>query len=184
MYSGQSWKRLNRKTIYDSKFMKVWEDVVELPTGHVMDDYSVAYLPDGVLVVATDENDNVLVLEEYKYASDETFLTFVAGGMDEGETAIDVAKRELLEETGYTTDDFEVVSTLDVYPSKIIHKSTTVRARNIRKVATPQHEDSEAISNIRLISMDELKQHFDAGEFKTTYLIAAIAATLPQILSK
>lgn len=164
--------------------MTLWEDTVKLPNGHTMDDFSVAYLPEGVLTLATDEHNNVLVVEEYKYAIDDTILTFIAGGMAKGESPLEVAKRELLEETGYTSDDFEVISSLDVYPSKLVHKSTTVRARNIRKIAEPQHEASETISNIRLISMDELKQRYHAGEFKTTYLVAAIATAFPEILRK
>lgn len=184
MSSDESWERLDRRTVYDTKFMTLWEDKVKLPNGHVMDDFSVAYLPEGVLTLATDEHNSVLVLEEYKYATDETYLTFIAGGMAKDESAIDVAKRELLEETGYTTDDFEVISILDVYPSKLVHRSTTVRARNIKKVAEPKHEPGEVISNIRLISMDELKQRYHAGEFKTTYLVAAIATTFPEIISK
>ncbi|MDB5165258.1 MAG: hydrolase [Candidatus Saccharibacteria bacterium] len=177
-----SWKRLNRKTLYDSRFMKMYEDTVELPSGHLMDDYSVVDLPDGVLVVATDEENNVLVIDEYKYAADDTFLTFVAGGIDGSESVLEAARRELVEETGYDTDDLELLAQLDVYPSKVIHKSSIVRARNIRKVTTTNHEASEGIGNIRLISPAELKSSLKGGKIKTTYMLAAIALAFPEIL--
>ena len=177
------WKRLDRKTVYDSKFMKLYEDVVELPSGHTLDDYSVVDLAEGVLVVATDEENNVLVIDEYKYAANDTFLTFVAGGIDGTETALEAAKRELIEESGYDTDELELVARLDVYPSKIIHKSNIVRARNIRKVTTAAHEASEDIGNIRLISPAELKANIADGSINTTYMLAAIALAFPEILT-
>jgi len=181
-YEG-GWRRLNRKTLYSSSFMKVYEDTVELPSGHILDDYSVVDLAEGVLVVATDEENNVLVIDEYKYAANDTFLTFVAGGIDGTETALEAAKRELTEESGYDTDELELIGRLDVYPSKIIHKSNIVRARNIRKATTTAHEASEDIGNIRLISPAELRANIADGSINTTYMLAAIALAFPEILA-
>lgn len=162
--------------------MKVYEDTVELPSGHIMDDYSVVDLPDGVLVVATDEHENVLVMDEYKYAVNDVLMTFVAGGIDGSESVLEAARRELIEETGYDTEELELLAKLDVYPSKITHQSNIVRARNIRKTTKANHEASEDIKNIRLIPLSELRTGLKEGDIKTTYMLAAIGLAFPEVL--
>lgn len=75
-----SWRRLSRKSIYETAHLSLYEDTVEILDGHKIDDYSVVALPDGVCVVATDEEENIITFHEYKYAADKTLLTFPAGG--------------------------------------------------------------------------------------------------------
>lgn len=176
------WKRLNRKAIYDTKYLKLYEDTVEFPDGTVADDYSVATVPDGVVVVATDETGALITLGEYKYAIDKTVLNFPAGSFEPGEEAIDVARRELREEAGYESDEIELVNTLySDYPSKLTHRVFIVRAKNAHKVMDPEHEPSETIGQVRLITSD--MQEY-GGEFDTTYTVSALALTLPDFLKK
>ena len=80
MDESKSWKLIERKTVYDTKFMSLHEDVIELPNGKTIDDYSVVEFHDVVIIVATDENGNLVTMREYKYAVDETMTVLPAGG--------------------------------------------------------------------------------------------------------
>ena len=175
-----SWKRLERKEIYISPYMRVWEDTVELPSGKIIDDFSGVDLPDGVLVVATDADDNMILLEEYKYAIDDTILTFPAGGIDDNETPLEAAARELLEETGYVSTELETLVKEYPYPSKINQANYIVRAKNAKKVTTNSHEDTETISNVQLIPITELPKLRAAARFNTSYMIAAVGLAFPE----
>ncbi len=177
------WKRLNRETLLDSPYMKVWQDTIKLPSGRIVDDYSVAALPNGVIVVATDENDNLIMFDEYKYAVDATVLTFPAGGIDEHESPMVAAARELLEETGYESNDLELLAELYVYPSKIKHTNYIVRAKNAKQVANADYEDTETISETQLIPTTQLREMRKSGKFNTTYLLAALALAFPESFS-
>jgi ADP-ribose pyrophosphatase len=162
--------------------MQVWEDTVRLPSGDVIDDFSVVDLPDGVLVVATDTQDRMILFEEYKYAVNDTVLTFPAGGIDEGETAVEAAARELLEETGYESSDIELLSKLYPYPSKLDHSNYIVRVKNATKVSDHNHSaiEAEVIGDIQLIPLAQLRELRLAGRFNTTYNFAAIAIAFPE----
>src|SRR5215471_15139648 len=127
MSNEEHWQRLDRKTVYDSKFLKIYEDKVRLANGTKIDDYTVVEKPNVVMVVATDTNGDIIVLREYKYAADETMLTLPAGHKKNDEEPIAAARRELLEETGFGGGTFEVVGILRDYPTKDLHTVHVVR---------------------------------------------------------
>lgn len=181
-----SWKQLERRTAYDSPYMTVWEDTVELPNGQVIDDFSGVDLPDGVLVVATDDEDNLLLFDEYKYAVNDTVLTFPAGGIDGDESPEQAALRELKEETGYEASEAMVLTHLYPYPSKIAHTNYVVRVTNASKVAELDHSTTEAdsIGSLQRIPLNELPHLLAEGKFNTSYMVAALALAFPGHFSK
>ena len=91
-----AWKRLARKTVYETKFIGVYEDMVELENGRVFDDYSTIEFSDSVVIVATDLEGRLIAIREYKYAVDKVMLGLPAGGIEQGHNAIYTARKELL----------------------------------------------------------------------------------------
>lgn len=178
------WTQSRRRTIYTSPYMEMYLDDVELPTGEVIHDYSLASLGDGVVVVATDEHNKLITFREYKYAANKFLLGFPGGGIDGSESPVEAAARELLEETGYSSSEFEYIAALEVYPSKIIHTSHVVRARDARRVAQPAHEQSESISEVQLVDLKDIAELQRRGELNATYLLSALALTLPEYLAR
>lgn len=176
------WKKLKRRTILSTPFIDVWEDTVQLPNGHVIEDYSLVNLGDGVLIVATDEEDNLITFREYKYAANDILLGFPGGGVNADETPIQAAARELLEETGYESIELEYVAPLHVYPSKIVHMNHIVRAKNARRIAKPEHEVTESIGEIELVPLSDIARLQKEGVLNATYLLAALALTMPEYL--
>lgn len=168
------WKQLKRKTIFDSKFMKVYEDAIELPNGKIIDDYSLVKKPDIIMIVATDEQNRLIVLEEYKYGADEILLTLPAGHINEKESPIEAAMRELTEETGYGVGQYKIIGKLYEYPTKDLHTVTVVRALQVCKIKGVQHEDTENIA-YKLITTEELKKLVSNGEFRITSSLASLA---------
>ena len=174
-----SWKRLARKTLVDTPFIKVHEDTVELPNGKVFDDYSVVKLGNPVIVIAVDEQQRVLFQHEYRYAHDKILTSVPAGMIDEGETPLQAAERELLEETGYTAESFDYIGELYEYPTKLEHSTYMVRANNIRKVAEPKLEDTEFIDSLELTPIGEIQDRISNNEIKTSVIISALYMSLP-----
>lgn len=168
-----NWKLINRKVGYDSRFVTVYEDEVELPNGTKIPDYTVVKKPDFTMIVATDPQGKVVLIREYKYAIDQEVWTLPAGHIEKEEAILENASKELREETGYTAENFEEVGIMHDYPSKDCHKMHVIRATNITKGETA-HEDTESISAIQLFSPDEIKEMISRGEFKASAVIAAL----------
>lgn len=174
-----NWERLKRLVLVDKPFMKVYQDTVKLPDNTVIDDYTVVSLPSGVIVVATDTEGKLLAQYEYKYAVNKTILNLPSGGIEDGFSVLETAKKELLEETGYDSTEFEFVSTLYEYPSKADHLVYIVRARNAKKITNAQHEQTESIGEVMLLTPETRRA---SGVFNTTYAVSALALTLPEYL--
>ncbi len=159
----------------------MWVDDIELSDGSTID-YSGATLPDGVMVVATNPEGKLLVFDEYKYAVNQTMLLIPAGGKDEGEDAVAAAKRELIEETGYSSDELEFVANHMPDPSQILQTSAVVRARNIRNVANHDHEDTEEISNMRFVTPKEFQDLITRDRTQLASVVAAVAVAAPEFI--
>jgi ADP-ribose pyrophosphatase len=181
MKQHTSWKRLARTTIYSTPHLRVHEDTVQLPGGVIINDYSVVEMNDVVMCVTTDEQGNVLVLEEYRYAIDETMLNLPAGTFQRGaEDIVVAAQRELLEETGYSSDDISIVGELHDFPTKATHVVHVLRVRNARKTAEQNLEDTEDL-RLTLMRPEELKKLIFENQVKTTSVLSAVVLAMPEL---
>lgn len=176
MTNNIHWQRLDRKTVYSSKFLKVYEDRVQLGDGKVIDHYTVVEKPSIVMVVATDVDNKLIILSEYKYAANDTFLTLPAGHKKHDESPIDTAKRELLEETGYGDGTFEEAAILRDYPTKDLHKVYVVRATGLSRVSNNDHEETEIITH-DLVSVEKLQQQIKNQKWQSSSAIAALSVS-------
>ena len=168
------WKQISRSVRYETPFMTLYEDVVELPSGHIIDDFSVVSFKDGVVIVATDENQKLIAIDEYKYAVGEVLRVLPAGGMEKGQSPEETALRELREETGYVGDVAEIIEVYYEYPSKLPHKTYVARIKNARKLESGEHEATETISEPVLL--DFAKESI--RRFHTSVNVAALYRAL------
>jgi 8-oxo-dGTP pyrophosphatase MutT (NUDIX family) len=94
------WTRRSRRVAYENPWLTIWHDEVIRPDGEpgIYGVVHFANLAAGVLVL--DEDDRVLLVGQHRYALDAWSWEIPEGGVPDGETAIEGARRELLEETG------------------------------------------------------------------------------------
>jgi ADP-ribose pyrophosphatase len=94
------WIRRSRRVGYENAWITIWHDEVTRPDGTpgIYGVVHFANLAAGVLTL--DERDRVLLVGQHRYALDDYSWEIPEGGVPEGETSIDGARRELLEETG------------------------------------------------------------------------------------
>ena len=98
--------RVDGSTAYDGVFLKVQCDTVQLPDGkHTIREY--IRHPGAVVILPLFEDGSVLLERQFRYPPEQVFIEFPAGKIDLKEDPLACAKRELLEETGYTATDFQ-----------------------------------------------------------------------------
>lgn len=82
----------------------------------------------------------------YRYPIDKHLIELPGGTFDLGETdPLAVAKRELLEETGYSAEEWELLFTNYDYPTKDVNQVNIYLAKNIKQVSKQQLDLGEDI---------------------------------------
>ena len=98
-------ERLSGDVVYTGNFLQVHRDAVRLPDGTVAAREFIRH-PGAVLIVPLFPDGRVLLERQFRYPHDREFIEVPAGKVDPGETGLETAKRELLEETGYVAADW------------------------------------------------------------------------------
>ncbi|MFT3856366.1 MAG: NUDIX hydrolase [Aquabacterium sp.] len=92
---------LASQTVYQGHFIELRRDRVQLPDGREAAREYVVH-PGAVMVVAILPDGQLVLERQYRYPVRQTMIEFPAGKLDAGEGGLACARRELLEETGYT----------------------------------------------------------------------------------
>lgn len=103
--------RLSGDIAYDGSFLKVHRDMIKLPDGKVVSREYIKH-PGAVVILPVLDNGHVLLERQFRYPNDRVFIELPAGKIDPDEDHLACAKRELLEETGYTAQQWNFVCTI------------------------------------------------------------------------
>ena len=96
---------LQGEEVFSGRLLKVHRDRVRLPDGGEAVREYIRH-PGAVAIVALFDDGRVLLERQHRYALRRDFIEIPAGKLDHGETHLDTAKRELLEETGYVAAEW------------------------------------------------------------------------------
>jgi len=95
------WKVHGRRLLHASDWVNLWIEEVEVPEHGRLEHHVVRVPRPSVAVVITDVTDHVLMLWRHRFITNTWGWEIPAGWIDEGETAIEAARREAEEETGW-----------------------------------------------------------------------------------
>lgn len=102
---------LSSEQVWRGKLLDVRRDRVRLPDGHEgVREYIVH--PGAVVVIPVLADGRLLFERQYRYPVGQTFLELPAGKIDPGEPIVATARRELLEETGYTAENWRYLGVM------------------------------------------------------------------------
>lgn len=115
---------IDRSQLVDGVLLKVYRDRVRLPDGHESVREWIDH-PGASAVVATLDDGRIVLVKQYRYPAGRTFIEVPAGKLDRpGEDPVEVAKRELEEETGWSATSIEPLGSLFAaigYSNEVIH---------------------------------------------------------------
>lgn len=177
----EPWKTLKSDIVFDHKWYTLRRDHVELPGGQVLDDYFVSVRPNVALTFPVTADDEVIFVRQYKHGVGRILLELPGGVVDADETEpLEAARRELLEETGYTADTLELL--LDVYdnPTKDTDTIYFYLARNAHQVAEQDLDETENIEVVR-VPLAEVEAHILRGDIRVAGSVALCLLALRRL---
>lgn len=154
MKNENEWKTIASQTLLHDYHATVKKNTVQLPDGAVIRDFYTITIPDAAMVAAITEDGNILLKSEYRYACRESVIECPAGMIEPGEEPFAAAKRELLEETGYTSTDWTYLGYTWESTSKLTNKMHLFVARNATPTTT-QHLDPNEHLEVMKVSLKD-----------------------------
>jgi ADP-ribose pyrophosphatase len=101
---------LSRNLIYRSSWINLYVDKVRMPNGTLLDQYHLIEFPyPAVMAIVHDQAGRFLMVKVSRYPTGRSEWEFPAGRLEAGETVIQAAQREILEETGYQSHDHQLL---------------------------------------------------------------------------
>lgn len=175
------------KHFVENKWIDLREVWYDTPEGRVSGPYYTYSRKNYCVIVATDETGRYLCVQQYRPGLHRVTTEFPAGGIDRlgdrqyggrddpgQEDPLAAAKRELREETGYVSDDWEALLTVPSQATMADNYAYVFRARNCRRV-DGQHLDEDEYLNALLLSPEELKEAIETGRFEQAVHVMAWA---------
>ncbi len=169
----KKWKTISSRLALDEPWFKVRRDTVLLPSGKILDDYFVWVSGNIVLIIALTPDNKILLVKQYKHATDQIMIELPAGFADGNEDPEKAAARELLEETGYATQKMELLAKLSDNPTKQIGTTSIWLARDTELINTPKPDENEDIE-VLLVDLAEAVQMVLEGKIWATGSVAGI----------
>ena len=97
--------QLGSEIVLHGRFLQVQRDLVQLPDGNQATREYIVH-PGAVMVIAQMDDGCFVMERQYRYPVQRVMIEFPAGKLDLGESGLDCAQRELLEETGFTAREW------------------------------------------------------------------------------
>ena len=171
------WRIISSEYRIQTPFLRLRADRVELPSGHVVDDYFVRESHGFCIVFALTPGDEVVLVRQYKHGVGEVVLELPAGAMEPGETPQSCAERELLEETGYTGRPAELIRTFLADPTNSTGRFHLFVIRDAVRVAEPRPDITEEI-DVVLAPPAEVRAMALDGRIAAGSQVAAVLVAL------
>jgi ADP-ribose pyrophosphatase len=168
-------KTLSSQLIFSGRAVRLRVDTVQMPSGRQTTREVVEH-SDCVAIVAVDDNDNVLLVNQYRQAIGKELLEIPAGGIDLGEDAEAAVRREMREETGFLPQRVERLGGFYSSPGFCTEYLHLYLAIDL--VSSPlQAEDTEIIKLVR-VPTGQIPEILSSGRIGDAKSIAGLLTYL------
>jgi 8-oxo-dGTP pyrophosphatase MutT (NUDIX family) len=168
------WKVLTSEYLAREFWYTVRVERVELPTGAVIPKYWINEYRPWVNVVAVTDADEVVLIRQYRHGLGQVHFEIPAGTTDPGEDDLEsAARRELLEETGYSGGRWSLLTTLSANPALQDNLAYTFLAEGVERTAAPKLDAGEDLRS-HLVPVSALEALIDDGGFIQALHIAPL----------
>ncbi len=181
-----AWEEISTEHIVQDEWIDFRRSAYRFPDGSVFEPYYSYSRRDYVVIAASDEDGNYLCVRQFRQGIKEVTTEFPAGGIERtdgreygaecspsvSEDALEAAKRELLEETGYVSDDWKHLLTVPSNATIADNYAYIFMAENCRKSGEQSLDETEFL-NVRKYSPAEIEELISKGRFQQAIHIMA-----------
>jgi ADP-ribose pyrophosphatase len=152
-------------------------DTCELPDGKVIEGFVIEY-GDWVTVVALTMEQEVVLVRQYRHGAQKVILELPGGASEaDDESPLQTARRELLEETGYASDQFIQIGCVSPNPANQTNMIYSFLALDAYQAGSQDLDETEEIEVV-LKPLEEVIAMAKKGELLQSMQVSALFFTL------
>ena len=167
-----AWRTLSTREIYTNPWIRVREDIAEMPDGRTTI-YGVIEAKPAVGVLPFLDADHVVLVGQYRYVARDFYWEIPTGGAQPGEALEAAAQRELAEEAGYEAG--RLTRLCEFHTSKSVSDETAYiyRAEALRPAASRDGDETEFIE-VRTFAFDDVLRMVERSEIRDAMTVVAV----------
>lgn len=173
MSDKKVWKTLEKKEVFKCPFFTLFSEKCETFQKKTLNDYYRMELVDWVQVVVETEDDQLLLIRQYRHGDKQEHIEIVGGVCDPGEDPLAAAKRELLEEAGYASENWTLLGSSKPNPAIQNNTMFSYFAKNAKKVSEQNLDPFEDI-DVFSIPKADLRDYLLAGNVKHSLVLMSL----------
>ena len=142
----EPWQVLESKYSYRDRWLSFRSDTVRVPDGTILAPYHTIEFPEWVCAIALTPERHIVLIEEYRHGIGRNSLELPCGTPDdESEDVLTATKRELLEETGYASEEWHALGSATANTARQNNRVHAFLALDARKIAEQALDEGEVI---------------------------------------
>lgn len=145
------WAVLKSEVLSKNKYFVLSSEKVKLPNDVVIDNYYKLKTFDWVNVIAITHTGKIIIERQYRHAYGKYVYEICSGMVEDGETPLEAARRELLEETGFSGGQWIPFGISSPDTSLMTNTSYCFLALGVKRESNPELEQTELLE---VFSMD------------------------------
>ena len=178
----KKWKVLQSQYVEKSPWVNWRVDSCSLPNGAQIDDFHISEVPPGVGVVALTAQDDVILVCQYRHGSRKFMLEIPGGNISPRDRSpLGAARRELLEETGYSSSRWMHLGNLFAHPASQESRIFLYLALNAKQTGMQSLDHSEQIQ-VKWIPIERVLGMIRSGRVPSLGTVAAILLARARVL--
>jgi ADP-ribose pyrophosphatase len=162
---------VSTRRIHEGRIINVREDVVQLIDGRETKREIVEH-KGAVCVVPVLPDGRVVMVRQFRKPAESDLLEVPAGGLEAGETPIECARRELIEECGYRAGKITPLFEAYLAPGYSTELMYGYLAEDLTPCETDPDEDENV--EVELYTLDELLPMIDEGSLRDAKTLAGL----------